>query len=153
MRRRIFIMGLTSRRKGQNGERELAGLLRDLTGWPVARRVRQHDGDSDLVGVPGWAVECKRRRSATRADIAGWWAQTVAQAGGQLPVLFYRVDRADWRAVWPLAVHLVEQHSDMWAGYAWTCETSIEAWAAVARELHAQSAAPVEARVPTLEGA
>jgi Holliday junction resolvase len=153
MRRRIFIMGLTSRRKGQSGERELANLLADLTGWDVRRRVRQHDGDSDLTGAPGWSIEVKRRRAATRSDIALWWAQTVAQAGAALPVLFYRLDRHGWRAIWPVAVHLVEQHSDMWAGYAWTCEGSVEAWAAVARELHAQAAAPLEARVPTLEGA
>lgn len=48
-------MSAMQRNKGKAGERELTGLLRDLTGWDVQRRVRQHDGDSDLVGVPGWA--------------------------------------------------------------------------------------------------
>ena len=51
---------------------------------------------------------------------------------GKLPVLFYRRDRDDWRAVWPVAVELAVQHACMWSGYEWTCEGSIEAWAAVA---------------------
>ena len=64
------------RNKGAGGEREIAGIMRDLTGWDVRRRVRQHDGDSDLEGVPGWSVEVKRHRTASRGDIAGWWRHT-----------------------------------------------------------------------------
>lgn len=72
------------RDKGKAGEREVAELVRELTGWDVWRRVRQHGGDSDLEGVPGWSVEIKRHRTATRGDLAQWWAQTVAQAGDLL---------------------------------------------------------------------
>ncbi len=129
-------MGAMSRTKGKAGEREVAALLRDLTGWQVARRVRQHDGDSDLDGVPGWSIEVKRHAHATRADIAAWWRQTAGQAGSALPVLFYRRDRDEWRAVWPLVVQMVEQHAATWAAYEWTCEGSLAAWAAVAREVH-----------------
>jgi hypothetical protein len=97
----------SSRTKGQAGEREIAALIRDLTGWDVRRRVRQHDGDSDLMGVPGWSIEVKRRARALRSDIAAWWKQAVEQAGaGDWPVLFFRADRDAWRAVWPLGVHL-----------------------------------------------
>lgn len=85
-------MSLMQRSKGKAGEREAAALVRELTGWDVQRRVRQHDGDSDLQGVPGWSVEVKRHRTATRGDLTRWWAQTVAQAGDLLPVLLYRVD-------------------------------------------------------------
>lgn len=127
-------MSAMQRTKGKAGEREIAALVRDLTGWDVRRRVRQHDGDSDLEGVPGWSVEVKRHASASRADIARWWQQAVAQAGAALPVLFYRADRAAWRAVWPLAVCLVQQQRDYWRGVEWTADTSIEAWAAVARD-------------------
>ena len=103
------------RSKGKSGEREIAGILRDLTGWDVQRRVRQHDGDSDLVGIPGWSAEVKRHKAAGRGQIGAWWRQTVEQATTlatgdengskrvfelpKLPVLFYRLDRADWRAV------------------------------------------------------
>ncbi|MFT3818321.1 MAG: hypothetical protein QM750_11930 [Rubrivivax sp.] len=132
------------RDKGKAGEREAAGLIRDLTGWDVRRRVRQHDGDSDLVGVPGWTVEVKRRRSATQADLARWWAQAVAQAGAELPVLLYRVDRGDWRAVWPLAALLVQQRADYWRAYEWAADTSVEAWAAVAREVNEAGMLPKE---------
>jgi hypothetical protein len=131
-------MGAMSRTKGQAGEREAAALIRDLTGWDVRRRVRQHDGDSDLEGVPGWSVEIKRHASASRGDIAAWWAQAVAQArpAGLLPVLLYRRDRDQWRAVWPVGVHLALQVRDYWTGYEWTVEGTPDAWAAVAREIN-----------------
>jgi hypothetical protein len=49
------MMGAMSRNKGKAGEREIAGLLSDLTGYKVQRRVRQRDGDSDLEGFPAGA--------------------------------------------------------------------------------------------------
>ena len=80
-------MGSLSRNKGKAGERELASLLSALTGYTVARRVRQHDGDDDLV--------------------AGWWAQAQrqTQATGTKPVLLYRADSGAWTAVWPACLH------------------------------------------------
>ena len=125
--------------KGQAGEREVAALIRDATGWDVRRRVRQHDSDSDLEGVSGWSSEVKRHRSATRGDIARWWAQAVNQAarGDAVPVLFFRLDRDAWRAVWPLAVALTQQQADEWRICEWTAEATVEAWAAVAREVGA----------------
>ncbi len=130
-------MSAMQRNKGKAGEREAADLVRQFTGWDVRRRVRQHAGDSDLQGVPGWAVEVKRHRTAQPGEVARWWAQAVtqaAQAGALLPVLLYRADRAEWRAVWPLAVCLVQQHADAWRGVEWTADTTVQAWAAVARE-------------------
>lgn len=124
-------MAAMSRTKGNAGEREVAALIRDFTGWDVRRRVRQHDGDSDLMGVPGWSVEVKRHARALRGDIAAWWQQAVEQAdAGERPVLFFRQDRDAWRAVWPLCVHL----GGTWSGYEMTVEGSVEAWAAAARE-------------------
>jgi len=129
-------MGLKSRNKGKAGEREIAALVRDLTGWEVRRRVRQHEGDSDLEGVPGWSVEVKRYARAARADVRGWWEQAARQAAavGQTPVLFWRQDRDEWRAVWPVAESLAIPSTEIWGAYGWTVEGSIEAWAAVARE-------------------
>jgi hypothetical protein len=132
--------GGLSRTKGKLGELEVAALVRDAIGWDVRRRVRQHDGDSDLEGVPGWSIEVKRHRTATRGNLMRWWMQACAQASDEnLPVLLYRPDRGEWRAVWPLAA-LTTERRDVWRGYAWTCDTSIEAWAAVARELAASIA-------------
>jgi hypothetical protein len=145
-------MTAMQRAKGQAGEREIAALVRDLTGWDVRRRVRQHDGDSDLEGVPGWSVEVKRHRAAQRHQIAAWWAQTVQQAARApagppdvaaarmprlLPVLFFRADRDQWRAVWPVSLGLVQQSAEQWRGYEWTVEGSVSAWAAVARDVGA----------------
>lgn len=130
-------MGAMSRNKGSAVEREIAAVVRDLTGWDVRRRVRQHDGDTDLDGVPGWAVEVKRHARASRGAVATWWGQAAQQAdqAGLLPVLFFRADRDEWRAVWPLAAHMSDQRADMWTGYGWTIEGSVDAWAAAAREL------------------
>lgn len=124
-------MGSMQRTKGNAGEREAAAIIRDLTGCDVRRRVRQHDGDSDLIGVPGWMIEVKRHKAAGRADIAAWWRQAHAQAAGaaaDVPVLLYRLDRDQWRAVWPVSVAQWRN----WPGYIWTVEGSIEAWASVA---------------------
>ena len=64
-------MGAMQRTKGQTGEREAAALIRDLTGWDVRRRVRQHDGDSDLEGVPGLSAATLHRTSILGAPSQG----------------------------------------------------------------------------------
>jgi hypothetical protein len=91
-----------SRNKGKVGERELAGLLTDITGHEIRRKVRQHDGDHDLEGLPGWSIEVKRHAAAPRSSIANWWKQAFEQAQRTdiRPALFYRADRGPWRAVW-----------------------------------------------------
>lgn len=130
------------RTKGQAGEREAAALIADLTGYTVKRRVRNHAGDSDLEGIPGWSVEVKRHKAAGRAEIAGWWRQTCTQAGGLFPVLFYRLDRDSWRAVWPVAVGLGFQSAHQWPAYEFTAESTVDAWAAVMREVLARALTP-----------
>jgi len=126
-------MGLKSRNKGKTGEREIAAIVRDLTGWDVKRRVRQHDGDSDLEGIPNFTPEVKRHATATRADVREWWKQAAEQAiaENRIPVLFYRRDRDEWRAVWPLGV----ESGGVFFTYQWTAEGTVDAWAAVAREI------------------
>lgn len=60
-------MALTanSQRKGKEGERELARLLREHLGDGVSRNLEQaRNGGADLNGLPGWCVEVKR--AATR---------------------------------------------------------------------------------------
>lgn len=120
-------MGAFSRDKGKRGEKEAADLIRDITGWNVKRRVRQLQGDSDLdvqdTPLDGWCIEVKRYAKATRSDIEGWWAQAVseANAAGRRPVLLYRVDRDEWRAVW--------SPPGAWAHrYIWTQECNMHAW-------------------------
>jgi len=129
-------MSAMQRNKGKAGEREISGIIRDLTGWDVKRKVRQHERDADLEGIPGWTAEVKRHATATDGQIRGWWAQAVSQASANIPVLFYRSNRAEWKAVWPLAPLMQIQSSDMWSGMEWTATTSVSAWATVAREIN-----------------
>lgn len=106
-------MSAMSRLKGHTGERQAAALLHELTGHSIKRRVRQHAGDADLEGLEplGWCVEVKRYASTPLAMVAGeWWPQAVEQArrAGLLPLLLYRPDRGNWRAVWPADLHMGE---------------------------------------------
>ena len=88
-------MGMKFRNKGKVGEFKIAALVAELTRFDVRRKVRQHDGDSDLEVVPGCSVEVKRHARATRSSIRAWWSQSVAQStpAGAIPVLLIRQDR------------------------------------------------------------
>lgn len=127
-------MSAMQRTKGADGEREIAGILAEETGYHIRRRVRNDKGDSDLTGIPGWSIEVKRHKDASHGDIAKWWEQAVAQAAKEqaYPVLFYRADRQPWRAVFHVGMVLAS--GDLWRGYDWTLTTSPKAWAAVMRE-------------------
>ena len=92
--------GKASRRKGASGERELINLLRSR--WPdllLRRDLRQYQqsGLTDILGLDGYVIEVKRRRSLGQADVERWWQPLVRNADGQEPVLAYRQDRQDWR--------------------------------------------------------
>ena len=127
--------GIRSRNKGKAGERHIAGVIRDLTGWDVRRRVRQHDGDSDLEGVPGWSVEVKDHATAHIGDVRRWWAQAQEQSGSLWPVLIYKRQRGEWRAVWPMSAVIGLRPVDAQIEYGDTAETSIDGWVLVAKEL------------------
>ena len=89
--------GRSSRTKGAAGERELFGLLSDHLGFVVRRELSaSRDGGCDGLDVPGWAIEVKRTEQA----LAAHWYQAVYQAekAGRKPVLFWRRNRAEWRA-------------------------------------------------------
>ena len=119
------------RRKGAEGERELAGLLREHLGADVTRNLMQtRQGGADLLGLPGWAIEVKR---AARPRLNDWWLQTCQQAclAGQRPALFYRLDRQPWRVM--VALRHVATGFEQ-APLAMRLETDIEVFAALARE-------------------
>lgn len=121
-------IGRSSRRKGQTGERQLAAELSELLGLTIKRRVRNHAGENDLTGLPGWSPEVK---NCATPSIASWWSQTVAQAGADWPVLFYKLPRKPFRAVVPLAtVGIGECVDDL----SFTAELSLEGFAALYRE-------------------
>lgn len=121
-----------SRTKGAVGEREAAQLIHDHLGFDVVRNLDQtRDGGHDLIGVPGWAVEVKRYRTAGAADRKSWWNQAVAQATplNLRPVVIYRLDRQQWRAMvaWPNELFPVGDITGV-------ADVEFELWAAIVRE-------------------
>lgn len=119
-----------SRAKGRRGELEACRLIYEHTGWQAKRRVRQHAGDSDIEGVPGWSVEVKNHAAPTLAMIRKWWEQATSQAGKLRPLLVYKRQRGEWRFVWTETPAAVGCESL----YEYSVEGSVEAWAMVARE-------------------
>lgn len=87
--------GRTSRRKGQNGEREVRDILR-AHGFTCNRDGRL---DTDLQhDCHGYHFEIKRRE---RLDLPGWLRQAETEANGNAPVVVYRSSGQPWRAVLP----------------------------------------------------
>ena len=86
---------MNSRQKGARGERELAEKLREY-GYE-ARRGQQFsgaNGDADVVGLPGYHIECKR---VERLNIEEAMAQSVRDAReGEVPIVCHRRDRKEW---------------------------------------------------------
>ena len=121
----------SQRRKGASGERELAGLLRELLGVDVTRNLMQaRQGGADLLGVTGWALEVKR---AARPRLTAWWLQACQQAEAVRlkPALAYRLDRQPWRVV--LALRHVAAGFEH-APTSMCVETDLEVFAALTRE-------------------
>ena len=92
------------RAKGKAFEREVANLIKDHTGFDVKRNLMQTaEGGHDLLGVPGFAIECKRYASVKHGDLLKFWQQTVKQARqiSQTPCLIVKEDRQ------PIRVYIV----------------------------------------------
>ena len=58
-------------------------------------------GGHDLLGLDGFAIEVKRRKQITQADLKNFWKQTTRQAieADLLPCLWFRADRSEWRVM------------------------------------------------------
>ena len=99
----MWSMPMTNgRQKGAAFERECAKKIFLATGLDAKRDLEQYRaGDhGDLIGVPGWTIECKRyaRGTTWRTE---WWAQveSAANAAGCEPALIYKFDRHPIRVV------------------------------------------------------
>jgi len=90
------------RMKGANFERECARMLFERTGIEAKRDLEQYRASDhgDLIGVPGWTIECKRYAHGTTWKQA-WMDQceAAANAAGNEPVLIYKYDRCPIRCV------------------------------------------------------
>ena len=91
---------VNSRRKGHDGEREIVKRLKEgLASSEIHRNwmAQSADGGADIL-LEHWAVEVKRAKAPLIRD---WWTQAAQQAAiaGKKPVLIYRLDRQEWRAM------------------------------------------------------
>ena len=95
-------MGMTSKRKGADGERELSSVLRDY-GYDC-RRGQQYSGihgDADIVGLPYIHIECKRTE---RLNLYDAMAQATHDAKPDiLPAVFSRRNHSAWLVTMKLA--------------------------------------------------
>lgn len=101
------------RRKGNNAEREIAGILTDLLGLKVRRRLQEGRSDDagDLEGLPGVCAQVKSYSDVQRAireALHDLPAQMEA-AGATHGVGFIRRPGGQW-----LAVQSIEQWSAMY---------------------------------------
>ena len=89
-------MGKTSQRKGADGERELAEILREY-GYDIQRGGSLSFGAvPDLTGLPGVHIECKR---VERLNIPEAMRQAIRDAeafADGTPILFHRRNRQPW---------------------------------------------------------
>ena len=120
------MMGKMQRDRGAAGERELAAKLKLYTGLDIRRRCRQHPGDSDVLGVDGWAIECKRTATLS---LDPWWKQTIDQCReGESPVLMYRKDRHGWRVRCHLVDILERLHLRGWCEPGIVVDMDLDDW-------------------------
>lgn len=88
-------MAKNSIRKGADGERELAEVLRKH-GYE-ARRGQQYcgvNGDADVVGLPGIHIECKRVEKLNIYDAIEQSKKDAKE--GEIPCVMFRKNRGKW---------------------------------------------------------
>ena len=94
--------GRSSQRKGADGERELAALLREY-GYPVERGGSLSFGEvPDLTGLPGVHVESKRCEQLRPYDWLEQAQRDAVRFGDGLPSVFFRRNRFPWLVVMKL---------------------------------------------------
>jgi len=93
-----------SRTKGASFERFIANKLTESTGTLWRRRVRNHQGDSDLVSddpaMSHIVIECKH---ANTLRLPEWWRQAQDQAYRRIPPLV--IDHGAARQSLPVLVY------------------------------------------------
>lgn len=89
-------MGKTSQVKGKAGELELARLLRSH-GYEIERGGCLSFGErTDLVGLPGIHVECKRTERLNMDAAMNQAIRDAARFGDGAPAVFHRRNRQPW---------------------------------------------------------
>lgn len=86
---------MNSKRKGNAGERELAGILREH-GYDSRRGLQYQGGqvEADVIGIPGIHIECKR---VEHLNLYNAMEQSIRDAKeGETPVVMHRTNRHPW---------------------------------------------------------
>lgn len=95
--------GKASQRKGADGERELAAVLREY-GYNIERGGSLSFGEvPDLAGLPGIHIECKR---CEQVRLSEWMKQAERDSRyfhDGVPAIFHRRSREPWRVTMNLA--------------------------------------------------
>ena len=105
----------------------------ELTGKVITRRVRQHDGDSDLVGLEPWCVEVKLQKAQA---VDTWWSQALMQTPLlQMPMLMWR---RHGTSQWWVRSRLADVMQQMGIGYKlpYPVDMKLEDWVAAVGLLH-----------------
>lgn len=103
--------GKMARNKGARGELELMHLIRDVYGYNV-HRGKVFYGESDLVGLDGIHIECKR---VEKLNIHKAMLQAIAEADERndgLPTVFHRKNNEEW-----LVTMRLEDWMDLYGGW------------------------------------
>ena len=149
--------GKRSSQKGSGGEREVIRLIEAELGIRMERNFRQlWEGGVDLV-VPyeetgpvanelrKLAIEIKRIKRGSAAQLRNFWSQAVKQAKDKVPCLFWREDQRPWNILVPLCYinpSFAPDHS-----LNASVSLSLEAWAAVIRTCAQTENGPIAADV------
>lgn len=97
-------MAVNGKRKGKNGELELARKFREY-GYNTRRSVqyngKEEEGQADLLGLPGIHIECKRTEKLSLYDAVDQ-AKRDNEGKNKIPVVFHRKNYCEWLAIMPL---------------------------------------------------
>ena len=89
-------MGISSQRKGADGERELAAVLREY-GYDMERGGSLSFGEvPDLVGLPGVHIEVKRVERLNVPEAMQQAVKDSVRFRDGMPALFHRRNRQPW---------------------------------------------------------
>lgn len=104
-------MATNSKRKGKEGELELAHKLQEY-GYDAKRSVQYNgkDGQADVLGLPYIHIECKRVEKLNIYDAIDQ-AKRDAKNGDK-PTVFHRKNRCNW-----LVTMELDEFMELYKGY------------------------------------
>jgi Holliday junction resolvase len=82
---------MRAKRKGDNFERQVAGLLADHLGLEIQRVLLSGQrGEGDIEGIPAVHIECKRQE---QTRLSQWFEKEQPKANGKQLAIFHKKSR------------------------------------------------------------